>query len=101
MGRTESKVDTSVCQSGRKSCYQARDEYYQCVDTNSDTKGGEKACKGLREKFEKSCKKSWVKHFDAARDKELEVLRTLKKNINQSTRNGAVGGLAGRDQRSS
>lgn len=97
MGRTESKVDTSVCQSGRKSCYQARDEYYQCIDTNSDTK----ACEKLREKFEKSCKRSWVKHFDAARDKELEVLRTLKKNINQSTRNGAVGGLAGRDQRSS
>lgn len=41
----------------RKSCYEARDKYYECRDKNPDK---ETACKELREIFEKCCLPSWV-----------------------------------------
>ena len=41
----------------RKSCYEARDKYYECRDKNPDK---ESACKEFREIFEKCCLPSWV-----------------------------------------
>lgn len=81
---------------------QARDDYYSCLDS----KGVElvandpvpEVCAKQREDFEASCKASWVKHFDATRDRELGVLRTLKSNINASEKT-SVGTLSGKDQR--
>ncbi|XP_033110523.1 cytochrome c oxidase assembly factor 6 homolog [Anneissia japonica] len=49
----------------RKKCWDARDAYFECVESN-----GEDKCKELRTTFESSCSKTWVKYFYRRRDFE-------------------------------
>ena len=80
---------------------QARDEFFKCVADSgvTFTAGGPipRHCRRLRAAFEKACKPSWVRHFDAAHDQELRLVQTLRANINASA-SAATGGLAGKDQ---
>ncbi|XP_037081987.1 cytochrome c oxidase assembly factor 6 homolog [Pollicipes pollicipes] len=48
----------------RQVCWDARDQFWACLDTH-----GEDAtpCKHLRQLYEKGCPSSWVKHFDRKR----------------------------------
>ncbi|KAL5715397.1 hypothetical protein ACHQM5_017224 [Ranunculus cassubicifolius] len=66
-------VSAEVLEQGRKSCYQARDAFYTCLNKEWNKKPSQIACVGLlypvdcskpREEFVKQCRPSWVKHFD-------------------------------------
>lgn len=54
----------------RKICWDARDKYWECLDSNSIKESTErsKACVEFRRIFEKSCPPKWVTHFDRKRD---------------------------------
>lgn len=60
----------------RQECWNARDQYWACVDkvapTFSSTSGQPepKECLKLRKLFETSCPGQWVKHFDRKRNYE-------------------------------
>ncbi|XP_072503618.1 cytochrome c oxidase assembly factor 6 homolog isoform X1 [Notamacropus eugenii] len=49
----------------RQVCWGARDDYWKCLDENSDDAS---KCKKLRSIFESSCPQQWIKHFDKRRD---------------------------------
>ncbi|XP_012593701.1 cytochrome c oxidase assembly factor 6 homolog isoform X1 [Microcebus murinus] len=49
----------------RQACWGARDEYWKCLDENTDDAS---QCKKLRSSFESSCPQQWVKYFDKRRD---------------------------------
>ncbi|KAG0472321.1 hypothetical protein HPP92_016867 [Vanilla planifolia] len=66
-------VMEDVLAKGRESCYKARDAFYACLEKEADKKPTELAsvgllypgeCKKSREEFVKSCRPTWVKHFD-------------------------------------
>ena len=46
----------------RQKCYEARDKFFQCVDSYSDD-AIMKNCEKLKDEFERSCPSSWVHHF--------------------------------------
>lgn len=81
---------------------QARDDFFQCVADAGVTFSLDtpipSQCRRLRQEFERSCKPSWVKHFDVSHDKELKVLQTLRQNINKAATT-STGNLSGQDQR--
>ncbi|XP_026330962.1 cytochrome c oxidase assembly factor 6 homolog [Hyposmocoma kahamanoa] len=54
----------------RKTCWDSRDKYWECLDDNNvkDSTEKPKACLELRKVFEKSCPSQWVVHFDRKRD---------------------------------
>lgn len=60
----------------RQACWNARDEYWQCLDkiapTYSTTSGEDapKECKQLRKLFESGCPNQWVNHFNRKRSYE-------------------------------
>ncbi|XP_069340686.1 cytochrome c oxidase assembly factor 6 homolog [Eulemur rufifrons] len=49
----------------RQACWGARDEYWKCLDENTEDAS---QCKKLRSSFESSCPQQWVKYFDKRRD---------------------------------
>uniref|UniRef100_F6R8D7 Cytochrome c oxidase assembly factor 6 homolog n=1 Tax=Callithrix jacchus TaxID=9483 RepID=F6R8D7_CALJA len=49
----------------RQVCWGARDEYWKCLDENTDDAS---QCKKLRSSFESSCPQQWIKYFDKRRD---------------------------------
>lgn len=51
----------------RTACYNARDAYWACLDTNEDKV---EACVALRKVFVANCASTWVKHFDRKREYE-------------------------------
>ena len=81
---------------------QARDEFFKCVADAGVVFSLDgpipKECLQHRQAYEKSCRASWVRHFDTSQDKELRILKTLRTNIN-STAATATGGLQGTDHR--
>ncbi|KAK9820267.1 hypothetical protein WJX72_008310 [[Myrmecia] bisecta] len=93
-------VEGSVLKGARKECYQAKDEFYQCmveqgIDFTTSTPVPA-ACKQRRQQFEAACRASWVHHFDRLRDKEVLLVQTLHSNINRTT--DKTGRLAGEPQ---
>ncbi|NXG28094.1 COA6 factor, partial [Dromaius novaehollandiae] len=59
----------------RKACWRARDEFWECLDKNSEDASN---CQKLRLSFESRCPQQWVKYFDKRRDylkykKKLEM----------------------------
>nr|XP_013800918.1 PREDICTED: cytochrome c oxidase assembly factor 6 homolog [Apteryx mantelli mantelli] len=59
----------------RKACWGARDEFWECLDKNSEDAS---KCQKLRLFFESRCPQQWVKYFDKRRDylkykKKLEM----------------------------
>lgn len=57
----------------RKKCWDARDEYWKCLDkyspeySPSSGEAGPKECAKLRKLFETGCPAKWVQHFDRKR----------------------------------
>ncbi|VFV32279.1 uncharacterized protein c1orf31 [Lynx pardinus] len=49
----------------RQACWGARDEYWKCLDENTEDAS---RCKKLRSSFESSCPQQWIKYFDKRRD---------------------------------
>ncbi|XP_053565157.1 cytochrome c oxidase assembly factor 6 homolog [Bombina bombina] len=49
----------------RKACWDARDLYWQCMDSNNEDIS---KCEKLRHCFESNCPQQWVKHFEKRRD---------------------------------
>ncbi|XP_020741768.1 cytochrome c oxidase assembly factor 6 homolog isoform X1 [Odocoileus virginianus] len=49
----------------RQACWGARDEYWKCLDENTEDAS---KCKKLRSSFESSCPQQWIKYFDKRRD---------------------------------
>ncbi|XP_011372254.1 cytochrome c oxidase assembly factor 6 homolog [Pteropus vampyrus] len=49
----------------RQVCWGARDEYWKCLDENTEDAS---QCKKLRRSFEASCPQQWIKYFDKRRD---------------------------------
>lgn len=43
----------------RQACWGARDEYWKCLDENTEDAS---QCKKLRSSFESSCPQQWVRH---------------------------------------
>ncbi|KAM9613022.1 cytochrome c oxidase assembly factor 6 homolog isoform 1-T1 [Trichechus inunguis] len=49
----------------RQACWEARDEYWKCLDERTEDAS---QCKKLRSSFESSCPQQWIKYFDKRRD---------------------------------
>uniref|UniRef100_A0A4X2K1A1 Cytochrome c oxidase assembly factor 6 homolog n=3 Tax=Diprotodontia TaxID=38609 RepID=A0A4X2K1A1_VOMUR len=49
----------------RQVCWGARDDYWKCLDENTDDAS---KCKKFRSIFESSCPQQWIKYFDKRRD---------------------------------
>eukprot|EP00891_Asterochloris_glomerata_P001997 jgi/Astpho2/1997/Aster-x1054 len=101
----EDPVDTSVLRELRQACHQAKDVYFGCLDKHLPSIKAEgpavpRACKQQRLDFEAACKSSWVKHFDALRDKRLQTLQKLQATISR-TGQKAAGSIAGEQQKTS
>ncbi|KAH8819796.1 cytochrome oxidase c subunit VIb-domain-containing protein [Xylogone sp. PMI_703] len=71
--------------SQRAKCWEARDQYFECLDKNSiiDSLGEKdkaaKACGSEGKKFEANCATSWVKYFKQRRVMEHQKNQTLEK----------------------
>ncbi|GAB6026027.1 hypothetical protein CHUAL_012238 [Chamberlinius hualienensis] len=48
----------------RKLCWDSRDRYWECLNTNNDDNN---KCLEWRKNYETSCPVQWVKHFDRKR----------------------------------
>uniref|UniRef100_A0A0D9X8B2 Cytochrome c oxidase assembly factor 6 n=1 Tax=Leersia perrieri TaxID=77586 RepID=A0A0D9X8B2_9ORYZ len=79
-------VMADVLSKARESCYKARDAFYTCVEKHADKKPTEIAtmgfiypadCKKSRANYVKSCRPSWVKHFDRQYCAKKRVQRLL------------------------
>ncbi|KAL9260120.1 hypothetical protein AKJ16_DCAP04465 [Drosera capensis] len=82
------KIYPDVLLAARNSCYKARDTFYECLE-GSRNKQTEVAsvgllypvdCKKARDYFEKSCRSTWVKHFDRQYCAKKRVQRLLEDN---------------------
>uniref|UniRef100_A0A8D0E964 Cytochrome c oxidase assembly factor 6 homolog n=1 Tax=Salvator merianae TaxID=96440 RepID=A0A8D0E964_SALMN len=49
----------------RKACWEARDEYWKCLEENMEDTS---KCEKIRSAFENLCPQQWVKYFDKRRD---------------------------------
>ncbi|GKU87187.1 hypothetical protein SLEP1_g1631 [Rubroshorea leprosula] len=84
--RNRDEVHTDVLFEARQACYKARDAFYACLEKEADKKPTEigsvgllypKECKPSRDAYEKSCRLSWVKHFDRQYCKNKRMQRLL------------------------
>ncbi|OMO61741.1 Cytochrome c oxidase, subunit VIb [Corchorus capsularis] len=80
------EVHTDVLFKARQACYKSRDEFYACLDKQSDKKPTEMGfagllypveCQSSRNEFVKNCRTSWVKHFDRQYCKTKSLKRLL------------------------
>ncbi|RWR75462.1 Cytochrome c oxidase [Cinnamomum micranthum f. kanehirae] len=83
-------IRRDVLSEARNSCYKARDSFYACLDKESSKKPTEIAsvgllypveCKKSRERFEKLCRPTWVKHFDRQHCVKKRVQRLLDTDV--------------------
>jgi len=56
---------TAPTKAERKVCWDARDDFWNCLDKNNDDAS---KCKEQRNKFESSCSQTWLKYFDRRRE---------------------------------
>ena len=47
----------------RTKCYNARDEYWKCLNESKSKEDGNRKCKQLRDLFVKECPHQWVGFF--------------------------------------
>ncbi|KAG6552311.1 hypothetical protein Mapa_006164 [Marchantia paleacea] len=87
-----SAVARDVLADGRAACYKARDEFYACLDKTAGSTPTEVAsvgllystdCKHARDDYMKSCRPTWVKHFDRQYAGKKRVKRLLDKDTTQ------------------
>lgn len=93
--------ESAVLRKNRDICHQARDAYYNCVDSQGESlKPGEipEKCRKLRKEFEASCKQSWVRHFDKLRERDIKFAKEFSRVID-ATASSAKGTTAGQPQR--
>ncbi|KAK1417172.1 hypothetical protein QVD17_26295 [Tagetes erecta] len=83
------KIHKDVLSDARQACYKARDAFYACLESQSHNKPTEIAavgllypveCKKTREIYDKSCRRTWVKHFDRQYCAKKRVQRLLDDN---------------------
>eukprot|EP00047_Mylnosiga_fluctuans_P012857 m.28132 g.28132 ORF g.28132 m.28132 type:complete len:78 (-) comp4501_c1_seq1:133-366(-) len=60
----DSKFPSVPSKDERAACWDARDDYHNCLVLRKES---EESCKAARAAFEKACPASWVKHFDKKR----------------------------------
>ncbi|WCJ29918.1 Cytochrome c oxidase subunit Vib family protein [Euphorbia peplus] len=86
VSRNSDEIHADVLFKSREACYKARDAFYDCMEKNAGKKPTELAsvgllypadCKTSRAEFERSCRASWVKHFDRLYCKNKRVQRLL------------------------
>ncbi|RDD44847.1 Cytochrome c oxidase assembly factor 6-like protein [Trichoplax sp. H2] len=53
-----------ISATGRKACYRARDEYYECRIKNP---ANQSLCDALKKEYHEKCLPSWVSYFDRKR----------------------------------
>ncbi|CAN1166677.1 hypothetical protein LINPERHAP2_LOCUS26824 [Linum perenne] len=94
--RNSDHVHTDVLLQAREACYKARDAFYACLEMQSGKTPTESGyvgllypseCKTSRIDYEKSCRASWVKHFDRLYCKDKKVQRLLD---DRETRRGPL-----------
>jgi len=68
-------VERRVFTNQRELCWEARDEYFACLDKHGDD--NKQACAALHDVFNERCFASWVKHFEARRAYEAQKRRRL------------------------
>ncbi|XP_037274445.2 cytochrome c oxidase assembly factor 6 homolog [Rhipicephalus microplus] len=49
----------------RQKCWDSRDRYWECLDSNADDA---KRCAEMKSLYETLCPSQWVKHFDRKRE---------------------------------
>lgn len=49
----------------REQCWAAKDTYWKCLDDNASDIT---RCQDLKDKFNKSCSKTWAKYFERRRE---------------------------------
>ncbi|GMH37706.1 hypothetical protein BSKO_05579 [Bryopsis sp. KO-2023] len=96
-GKFWASSDTGVLSKDRHKCYEARDKYYDCLDglnrsEEGDAKDVPKECRQLRKAYEKNCRKTWVDHFDKLRTRDIQLLKTIAKNVKDSPQKGSLAG---------
>ncbi|KAH7878125.1 cytochrome oxidase c subunit VIb-domain-containing protein [Lentinula edodes] len=67
-----SKPDTGAStREDRKQCWEARDQYFACLDSVGILKPGDEktsvACSSKNKAYEQKCAKSWIEYFDQRR----------------------------------
>jgi hypothetical protein len=97
-----SRAGYDACSLVSTYCYRARDAFYACVEKDpaqdafyacvekdpSDSRGVDAAgasfsCEALRAAYEGACQASWVRHFEAQREKEQQVYRRIQAAIGE------------------
>lgn len=81
-------VAEDVMAQGRSECYKARDAFYACCEALkgkvTPTELGRAGllyptqCKGVREQYQRSCRSTWVSHFDRIYGAKRKVQRLLE-----------------------
>jgi len=81
MNEISSRVN-NVSRRARETCWNARDEYHDCLRKNDDHA---ELCKQFYEVYTKLCPPSWVKHFEEKRQYSRmdDVRRKLELNKDQ------------------
>eukprot|EP00246_Nothoceros_aenigmaticus_P014682 TRINITY_DN5758_c0_g1_i2.p1 TRINITY_DN5758_c0_g1~~TRINITY_DN5758_c0_g1_i2.p1 ORF type:complete len:139 (+),score=8.47 TRINITY_DN5758_c0_g1_i2:43-417(+) len=84
-------VDRDVLATGRAACYAARDAFYRCLDSTRHKTPTEVGyvglmypadCKPARAEYLKSCRPTWVKHFDRQYSAQKRLRRLLDQDTN-------------------
>ncbi|XP_022112381.1 cytochrome c oxidase assembly factor 6 homolog isoform X3 [Pieris rapae] len=67
----------------RKTCWDARDKFWECLDEHNvkDNSEHPKACAEFRKLFENSCPPKWVSHFDRKRDYNIFKVQMQKEGF--------------------
>ncbi|KAJ9472566.1 hypothetical protein DIPPA_06841 [Diplonema papillatum] len=60
---------------GREACYQAKDDYYKCLES------GTADCSKEIEGYETTCPRSWRNYFSDGKKKETIVLTQLQNRL--------------------
>ncbi|XP_077865722.1 cytochrome c oxidase assembly factor 6 homolog [Saccoglossus kowalevskii] len=58
----------------RKSCWEAKDNYFTCLSNNNEDQS---KCQELKKLFECKCPNTWVKHFERKYEYEKYKARLL------------------------
>ncbi|CAN6597835.1 cytochrome c oxidase assembly factor 6 [Trichomonascus vanleenenianus] len=82
-GESENKPDVTK-RSARKVCWEARDEFFACLDKNNiddaikDSTKVTQVCPKEEAKFEADCISSWVEYFKQKRFNDIMRERQIK-----------------------
>ena len=57
----------------RESCYQSRDDYFQCLDYGPAESTKELDCNRYLKQFHESCPASWINYFNQQRERQILI----------------------------